>query len=114
MPLTITVKSSDSVRPVEKWPDGEWRFSLAHHDARRDVCRFGTAGPHEALHHYGHGLDEYLHHAQVIENREQRGNKDDDGQNLEGEDHAKGAAFAPELVAENKSRAFGGIVSAVR
>ena len=36
-------------------------------------------------------LHDPLHHAQVIQDGEERRDEDDDRQHLEGEDHAKGA-----------------------
>ena len=89
MPLVMMVNSSDSVSPREERPDGERRFGLAHEDAGRHVERFGAARAHHLLHHDGHAAHHPLHDAQVVENGEKRGDEDDDGQHLEGEDHAE-------------------------
>ena len=53
-----------------------------------------------------HGAHEDLHDAQVVENREQRSDEDDDGQHLEREDHAELIVGRAQFVAEDEFAAF--------
>ena len=64
--------------------DEEGRLGLAHEDVARRGEGLGPRGAHGALHHPGHPAHHELHHAQVIQNRHQRGQEDDRGQDREG------------------------------
>src|SRR5271154_6837894 len=77
--------------------NGEGRFGLAHEDAGSDVERFGAAGAHEAGHHARGLLDDELHYAVVIEERENGGDENDGGQDLEGEEETHGGTFFAEI-----------------
>src|SRR5882724_6063579 len=70
-------------KPVEKRTYGERRFRLAHENAGRDVQRFRSARAHHLGHDPGESANNQLHHADVIEKREDRGDKDDRGKHLE-------------------------------
>ena len=97
MPQVITVISSDLVRLVEKGTDGEWRFGLAHEYAGGDVEGFRAAGTHDSRHDPGKGADENLHHADVVEKRENRGDEYDRGQHLKSKDKAKAGVLQAEV-----------------
>ena len=86
-------------KAFQKRPDGDGRFGLAHEDAGGHVGGFGAARPHHALHHHRHGVHQHLHHAQVIKDREQAADEDDDRQHLKRKD---GRLAAAQLIAENK------------
>src|SRR5271156_1546223 len=77
--------------------NGEGRLGLAHEDAGSDVERFGAAGAHEAGHDARGLFDDELHHAVVIKHGEDGGDKNDSGQDLEGEEEAHGRAFFSEV-----------------
>ncbi len=78
----------------DEGPDGERRFGLAHEDAGGDVKRLRTTGAEHFLHGDGHGAHQHLHHAQIVHDGEERGDEDDDGQNLKGEKDAGARAKA--------------------
>ncbi len=69
----------------QKRTNGQRRFGLSHEDAGRDVERLHAAGAHQPGHDAGRDADDELHHAVVIKDGEERGNKNDGRQNLEGE-----------------------------
>ena len=79
---------------AEEWADGERGFGLAHEDAGGDVGGLRAGGAHGALHEPGDDLDDVLHDAEVIEHREERGDKDDRGQDGEGEDGERAVRVA--------------------
>ncbi len=84
---------------IQERPDGDRRFGLAHEDAGGHVGGFGAAGAHDALHHHGHGVHQHLHHAQVIKDREQAADENDDRQHLKRKYRHRAAA---QCVAKNK------------
>ena len=87
----------------KKGANGEWGFGLAHEDAGGNVKGFRAAGTHHASHDPSRCPDDELHHTEVIQNREERGNKNDRGQHLEGKRKAKTGEFLGQAeVAENK------------
>src|SRR5205814_2031416 len=59
----------------------------------RDVERFGAARAHRLLHPDRHPANDELHHAEIVKNREERGDEDDDRQDLKREYHAEGPAL---------------------
>ena len=73
----------------QKRPDGERGFCLSHEDARCNVQGLGAARAHEARHYFGRQLDDELHDAVVIKHGEERGDKDNRGQHLEGKIKSK-------------------------
>ena len=70
----------------EEGADGEGGFGLAHEDAGGDVCAFGSACAHGALHDPGDDLDDLLHDAEVIEDGKEGADEDDRRKHGEGED----------------------------
>ena len=70
--------------------------------------------PINLLHHDGHALARQLHDAEVIQNREERRDEDDDGQHLKGEDDAELPGLDAELVAEDELAAGVRIIQHVR
>ena len=62
------------------------RFGLTDKHVGRHREGFRSADPHGLGHHPGHPLHHPLHDAQVVEHRHQRGEEDNGGQHLEGED----------------------------
>jgi len=73
----------------EERPDGERGFGLAHEDGGGHVHALRAGDAHGLEHDPGHGADDDLHDAYVVEHGEKGGDKDDGGQNLEGEDGAQ-------------------------
>ena len=69
----------------QKRTNGQRRFGLSHENAGRDVERLDTAGAHQAGHDAGRDPDDELHDPVMIENGEERGDKNDGRQDLEGE-----------------------------
>src|SRR5260370_28994617 len=88
----------------EKRPDSKRSFSLPHEDAGGDVEGLRTARAHDTGHNPGSDADDELHHPEVIEDREERGNEYDGWQDLEGKDEAQGRISLTKLT-ENESRA---------
>ena len=72
----------------EKRADGKRRLGLAHEDAGCNIEAFRAADLHRALHRPGEPLDDDLHEADVIKHGKERGDEDDRGQHLKGEDGA--------------------------
>ena len=89
MPAVITHISSDCVILLRNGRIGERGLGLAHEDRGGHVQALGAARAHQARHHLRDGLHDHLHHAEVVEDREQGGDEDDRGQDLEGEDEAE-------------------------
>ena len=107
MPLVMMVNSSDRVRPARNgrmvsgasvWPMKMLAATLSG---------FGAARAHDLLHAHGHALDDHLHHAEVIEDGEEGGDEDDDGQHLKGEDHAEGAGLRAQRAEDELAACFG-------
>ena len=99
MPLTMMVNSSDSVSPARNgrmvsgasvWPMKMLAATLVDSAPLAPITRCITTAM--ALH-------QHLHHAQVIKDREQAADENDDRQNLKRED---GRLAAAQLVAENE------------
>src|ERR1019366_4647383 len=91
----------------EKGLDGERSFRLAHEDAGRHVQRLRAADTHHFLHGDGHDFDHALHEAQVVQNREERGDEDDDGQHLEGEHETDRGIIGAQLPEYERAAGFG-------
>ena len=72
-------------QPGEKRPDGQRRFRLPHEDAGRDIQRFRAACAHDLLHPDRNAFTIHCMIAEIVEDREERRDEDDDRQNLEGE-----------------------------
>src|SRR5205823_4028087 len=72
--------------PGQKRPNREWRLGLAHEDRRRHVETLGPARSHDLVHRDRERLDDDLHDAEVVHDREQRRHEDDRRHDLEGED----------------------------
>ena len=68
--------------------DQHGRFRLADEDVRRHAQRLGARDLHRLLHHPRHALHDHLDDAEVVEDREERADEDDDREHLEGEDEA--------------------------
>ena len=66
----------------QKRPDRQRRFRLPHENARRDVQRLRPARAHHPLHHPCRRANHHLHHAEVIQQRKQRGDENNRRQNL--------------------------------
>jgi hypothetical protein len=88
----------------EKRPNGDRRFRLSHDNAGRYASGLGAAGAHELLHEHRHAFHEDLHHAEVVQNRKQRADEDNDGQHLKREYHAELRRWKPQFVAEDEAR----------
>ena len=95
MPDVITVISSDCVISRQIRPDRQRRLGLPHENAGGDVQRLGAARAHHPVHQHGKEPHDDLHHAEVIEDREKRGDEDDRRQHLEREDDAYSGALRP-------------------
>ncbi len=108
MPLVMMVISSERVTLGRNGRMVSGASVMSHEDAGGDVERLDTAGAHEAHHHLRQLADDELHHAVVIQDGEERGDEDDDGQHLEGEDHAELRHLGAQL-AEDKLRAGEGV-----
>src|SRR5579859_530060 len=68
---------------IQKRPDGEGSFRLAHEDAGGHVEGLRAAGAHDARHDPGGSANDELHDADVIEQREKSGDENNRGENLE-------------------------------
>ena len=91
----------------EEGTDGEGSFRLAHEDAGGDAGGFSTAGAHDAAHDEGHAFNDELHDAEVIQNAEEGRDKDDDGEDLEGEENAERSGGFTEGAKEEAGAFFG-------
>ena len=86
MPPTIIVKSSEVV-VVDDAPRDENRgFRLPDEHVRRDAQRLGAGDLHRLLHDPRHALDDDLDDPEVVQDREERADEDDDWEDLERED----------------------------
>ena len=97
MPATITVNSSDCVRPgrngrivkgASVWPMKMLAATSVDSAPLAPMTRCITLAI--ASH-------DDLHHAEVVEDREEGGDENDDRKDLEGEHHAEGTALGAEL-----------------
>jgi hypothetical protein len=84
MPLTMMVNSSDCVNPARNGRIVS--LCLPHENTGRHIERFRAARAHHFLHADREHLHDLLHDSEVVEDREERRNEDDDRQHLEGED----------------------------
>ncbi len=68
--------------------DQDRRLRLADEDVRRHAERLGAGDLHRLLHPPRHALHDHLDDPEVVEDREERADEDDDREHLEGEDEA--------------------------
>src|SRR5258706_632213 len=85
-------------------PNRERRLGLSHEDRRRDVEAFRAARTHDLVHRDRKRLHHDLHDAEVVHDREQRGDEDDGRHDLEREYDAEARVLFPDLT-EHKLRA---------
>jgi len=88
----------------EKRANRERSFRLTHEDAGGHVEGFGATGAHQARHDLCGCFYDDLHDAPVVEQGEECGDENDDGESLEGEDESARGILHAEL-AENERRA---------
>ena len=85
-------------------PDREGRLGLAQEERGGHVQRLGPARSHQPGHDPGKHADDPLHHAQVIEHREQRRDEDHSGQDAKREDEPGRAVAVHQPFAEDELR----------
>src|SRR6185437_1074373 len=91
----------------KKRTDRQRSFGLSHEDAGGDVGGFGAACSHYLLHNDRHAAYKHPHHAEVIEDREQAGDKYDKRQNLKREDDAERASLRAEIAEDELAAGLG-------